>query len=335
MKIPLSSYGLHRSVEPLGSFPQQAWRLDATTPCRENEIEISVERLHLDASSCRQLREAHANSELRIGAAVLALVADRGKMHNPATNSGGILTGHVTATGADVPDPPAIGTKIATLVSLSLTPLRLVRIRSMGLKRCELAVDGTAYLFQSGAWASMPTDLPESVLLEAFDVAGAPARVKMRCRPGDRVVVFGAGRSGILSAVAASECGAVAILLVDIDAERLARCDGLKIRGVSVLQADARDAGNIAALLPDKADLTVSCVDVEGIEPACLVATKPHGHVLFFSMVTSFARAALSAEGMGSAATLEIGNGLAADHANDVVSIMRSHPQVQQLFATV
>ena len=334
MSISLSPYGLHRSIEPVGSFPQLALRLDANLACQANEVEISVDVLHLDASSFRQLREQHGNDESRIGEAVLAIVAERGKMHNPTTNSGGILTGRVTAAGASVPRPPPRDVRIATLVSLSLTPLRLTRICGVDSTRCELRVEGTAYLFETGAWAAIPSDLPESVSLAAFDVAGAPARVRMRCRPGDRVTIFGAGRSGILSAVAASESGASAITLIDIDGGRLARCAALGIARMTVLQADARDARAIATLALDKADLTVSCVDAEGIEPACIVATKSDGHVLFFSMVTSFARAALSAEGMGSAATLEIGNGLAANHADYAIAILRNHPQVQRLFAT-
>jgi L-erythro-3,5-diaminohexanoate dehydrogenase len=217
-------------------------------------------------------------------------------------------------------------------VSLSLTPLRLTRVTAIDVERCELKVEGIAYLFQRGAWAAVPDDLPESVSLAAFDVAGAPARVKMRCRRGYRVVIFGAGRSGVLSAVAASECGAEEIVLVDIDAARLVRCEELKIPRMRILNADARDARLIDALLPAKADLTVSCVDVAGIEPACLIATKPDGHVLFFSMVTNFARAALCAEGMGSRATLEIGNGLAAQHADYVISLMRKHARLRALF---
>jgi L-erythro-3,5-diaminohexanoate dehydrogenase len=333
MKPDLSPYGLHRSIDPPGSFPQQAWRLDSSMPCQENEIEIDVERLHLDASSFRQLREQYADQEPRIREAIMALVKDRGKLHNPRTNSGGILIGRVKAVGARIENPPPVGSRIATLVSLSLTPLRLAAIHGIDLERCEIAAGGIAYLFQTGAWALLPADLPESVSLAAFDVAGAPARVKMRCRRGDRVVIFGAGRSGVLSAVAASECGAREIILIDVDAKRLANCEALKIPAVSVLRSDARDAAAIAAHLPDKADLTVSCVDAEGIEPACVVATKPQGHVLFFSMVTNFARAALCAEGMGSAATLEIGNGLAPNHAEYVIHIMRAWPQVQMLFA--
>jgi L-erythro-3,5-diaminohexanoate dehydrogenase len=333
MKLDLSRYGLHRSVDPPGAFPQQAWRLDPRMSCQKNEIEIAVERLHLDASSFRQLREEHANDESRIRKAIMALVADRGKMHNPKTNSGGILTGFVEVVGEHIEHPPPTGAHIASLVSLSLTPLRLTAIHDIDLERCELHVEGIAFLFQTGTWAYLPSDLPAAVALAAFDVAGAPARVKMRCKPRDSVVIFGAGRSGILSAVAASECGADSITLVDIDSRQLQRCAGLGIPGVSVLRADARDAHVIAACLPGTADLTVSCVDVEGIEPACALATKPDGHVLFFSMVTNFARAALSAEGMGSSATLEIGNGLAAHHADYVIQIMRRYPRVQALFA--
>ena len=326
-----SPYGLHRSIEPSGEFPQLAWRLDVSTPRHDNEIEIAVDRLHIDASSFRQLR-AEYGSEERIGEAILALVADRGKMHNPRTNSGGILIGHVRSAGPGICNPPAQNARIASLVSLTLTPLRLLRVIETNIGRCELRVEGTAYLFQSSAWALVPKDLPEAVSLAAFDVAGAPARVRMRCRPGDRVVIVGAGRSGVLSAVAASDAGASDILLIDIDATRLAACERLGIQGLKTLQADARDTRTIEARLPEKSDLTISCVDVAGVEPTCLLATKQDGHVLFFSMVTDFARAALCAEGLGSAATLEIGNGFVAAHAEYVISIMRRHPLLRELF---
>jgi L-erythro-3,5-diaminohexanoate dehydrogenase len=97
------------------------------------------------------------------------------------------------------------------------------------------------------------------------------------------------------------------------------------------VQADATDAVGFAALIDEPVDLCASCVDVAGAELACVLATRADGHVLFFSMATNFARAALGAEGAGSGATLEIGNGLYPGHADLVVGLLRSHRALWQL----
>src|SRR6516164_5851942 len=124
MSLTESPYGVHRVVGQ-HSLPQPADRLDPTLPCGSSEIEIAVEHLHIDASSLRQLRTEHRDDLRSVRSALLTLVKERGKLHNRVTNSGGILIGTVRAVGAEYPDPPVVGTRIATLVSLTWTPLRL------------------------------------------------------------------------------------------------------------------------------------------------------------------------------------------------------------------
>jgi L-erythro-3,5-diaminohexanoate dehydrogenase len=67
-------------------------------------------------------------------------------------------------------------------------------------------------------------------------------------------------------------------------------------------------------------------VGVAGAEPAAILCTQPHGTVLFFSMATSFQSAALFAEGIGSAVTLEIGNGYLEGHARETLELLRTCP---------
>src|SRR5215467_3081151 len=122
-----SPYGVHRVIGQ-HSLPQPADRLDPTPPCRSTEIEIAVEYLHIDASSLRQLRTEHRGDLGSVRTALLTLVKERGKLHNRVTNSGGILIGKVRTVGVDYPDPPAVGARIATLASLTLTPLRLAEL---------------------------------------------------------------------------------------------------------------------------------------------------------------------------------------------------------------
>ncbi len=268
-----------------------------------------------------------------VRAAILELVRRRGKLHNPTTNSGGVLAGVVRTVGADYPNPPPVGTRVASLASLALTPLRLEELGAVDVKSNSIAARGTAFLFQSAPWALLPADVPESVMIAALDVAGAPARVRARTRPASRVLIVGGGHSGSLAAIAAAEAGAAEVLVADIEPERLAAIEILGLKTLRTVRADATDAVAFADAIGVPVDLCVSCVDRAGVEPACILATQERGHVLFFSMATDFARAALSAEGMGSAVTLEIGNGLYPGHAALVVDLLRRHRVLWSMLA--
>ena len=265
--------------------------------------------------------------------ALLTLAKERGKLHNRVTNSGGILLGRVTTVGADYPNPPAAGARIATLVSLTLTPLRLAELGEVDAESNTIQARGTAFLCERSPWIEVPRDVAETVALAAFDVAGAPARVRARTRPGTRVLIVGAGSSGTLAAIAAAEAGAKEVIVADIDERRFARLTVLGLRALRTVVADATAAIEFASRVGPPADLTVSCVDCPGVELGCILATRPDGHVLFFSMTTQFTRAALGAEGVGSGATLEIGNGFYPGHADLVIDIVRRYPEVANLLA--
>ena len=329
-----SVLGLYRVIGQPGVLPQPAERLDARLPCQSGELEIAVEWLHVDASSLRQLRQVHNGDLNAVHASILELVSRRGKLHNPHTNSGGMLCGTVRAVGARYAAPPAVGIRIASLASLTLTPLRLDELGRVDATSNAIEARGTAFLFQTSPWAPIPADIPQPVALAAFDVAGAPARVRARTLTGSRVLIVGAGHSGSLAAIAAAEAGAAAVLVADVNPQRLTALAALGLSAIRPVSADATDAVAFAAAIGSPVDLCVSCVDRPGVEPACVLATNPTGHVLFFSMATDFARAALSAEGLGSGVTLEIGNGMYPGHADRVVELLRRHPAVWRMLAS-
>jgi L-erythro-3,5-diaminohexanoate dehydrogenase len=104
-------------------LPQAAGRLDARRELWPDEVRIRVERLNLDAASYRQLERTYAGDGDAIRAAVLDIVASRGKMQNPETGSGGMAVGKVEEVGERSPLSPSVDERVATLVSLTLTPL--------------------------------------------------------------------------------------------------------------------------------------------------------------------------------------------------------------------
>jgi L-erythro-3,5-diaminohexanoate dehydrogenase len=80
------------------------------------------------------------------------------------------------------------------------------------------------------------------------------------------------------------------------------------------------------------ADLTINCVNVPATEMSSVLATKDDGTIYFFSMATSFTRAALGCEGIGKDVNMIIGNGYAKDHAKITIEILRESEKIREVF---
>lgn len=341
-----SPVGLHRVLEPAGVLPQAAYRLDAGAEIADDEVRIRVERLNLDAASFRQLSDKHGGDGAAVRAEVLDIIRTRGKMHNPVTGSGGMLIGTVEAAGPESPLQLKPGDRVATLVSLTLTPLAVSDGLAQWDGRSEqVPCAGHAVLFARSIAAVLPTDLDPQLALAVYDVCGAPAltaRVVSRHAADPTgtgevtvAVVGGAGKSGSLSLAAARRAGAtrtVGVVPVAAELDRLVAA-GL---ATDVVLADARDpvalSGAVVGALGRPADVTVVCVDVPGCEHGAILATADGGTVIFFSMATSFAAAALGAEGLAADVTMLIGNGYVPGHAEYALDLLRAEPAVRHLF---
>jgi L-erythro-3,5-diaminohexanoate dehydrogenase len=373
-----SPLGLHRVIDPPGVLPQAAWQLDAAPAIARDEVRIRVDRLNLDAASYRQLREAYAADPDKIRAAVLDIIATRGKMQNPVTGSGGMLTGTVEEVGPESPLGLESGQRVATLVSLTLTPLVITDGLAAWDGRSEqVPCEGHAILFARSIAAVLPDDLPVPLALAVLDVCGAPALTKRVVKEGSVAVIIGAaGKSGSLSAVAARQAGAakvIGIVPTEAEAQLLRHLPTAQDGGAAgaagasenqqsrssrrpthqpqpesphmpwpespvadeIVIADARDPVGLAAKVEavgGPADVTVVCVDVPGCEGGAILSTKQGGTVIFFSMATSFAAAALGAEGLAADVTMLVGNGYVPGHADLALNLIRSTPALRALF---
>jgi L-erythro-3,5-diaminohexanoate dehydrogenase len=334
-----SPLGLHRVIEPPGVLPQAAWRLDASPAIALDEVRIRVDRLNLDAASYRQIRETYSGDPDKIRTAVLDIITTRGKMQNPVTGSGGMLTGHVDAAGPQSPLGLKPGQRIATLVSLTLTPLAITDglVRWDGQSE-QVPCEGHAILFARSIAAVLPDDLPGPLALAVMDVCGAPALTSRVVRKGSVVLVIGAaGKSGSLSAAAARQAGAATIIGVVPSEEEAAllRDPTASPLADEIVIADARDPIDLAEKVEaagGPADVTVVCVDVPGCEGGAILSTKQGGTVIFFSMATSFSAAALGAEGLAADVTMLVGNGYVPGHADFALDLIRTVPAVRKLF---
>jgi L-erythro-3,5-diaminohexanoate dehydrogenase len=330
-----SPYGLHRVIEPQGVLPQQAWRLSTEPGSWPDEVLVDVERLNLDAASYRQLREEHGSPEA-VRAAVAGIIEQRGKMHNPVTGSGGMLLGTVREVGPESPLGLKPGDRIATLVSLTLTPLRITDgLADWSGEGEQVPCRGTAILFGRSIAAVLPPDLPDALSLSVLDVCGAPAltdRVVREAGSGSAVLVLGGGgKSGSLSLAAARRAGAGRLVaLVPTEAE----ADAVREAGLAdeIVVADARNPVAVAEAVGERVDVTIVCVDVAGCEHGAVLATADGGTIVFFSMATSFSAAALGAEGLAADVRMLVGNGYVPGHATFALELFRETPGVRELF---
>ena len=206
--------GADRVVAPPGFLPQPAETLDSSGPVRPHELEISVERLCLDSTSHRQIAESADGDADAMAARILEIVSERGKMHNPVTDSGGILTGAASAVGSEFPNPPEIGAPVVTLASLTLTPLRLDEVTAIDPASPQVGVRGTAYVCASAAWTERPADLTLEKALEVLDVCAAASHTRDLVPVGGSVCVMGAGHAGKLALAAARDASLASTLTV-------------------------------------------------------------------------------------------------------------------------
>lgn len=334
-------YGTHRVIEPKGVLPQPATRIDNTMEIYDNEILIDVQTLNVDSASFTQIeKQANGNIE-EIKKIMMGLVEKQGKHKNPVTGSGGMLIGTVKEIGPALKGKTdlKVGDKLATLVSLSLTPLVIEEILEVRPDIDQVDIKGKAILFESGIYAVLPKDMPETLALSVLDVAGAPAQAAKLVHPGDIVVVIGGGgKSGLLCLYEAKKRAGITGKVICIGGSEKSTDRARKL-GLAdeYFAADATDAvgiyNRIMELTNGKlADLVINCVNIPNTEMASILACRDGGTVYFFSMATSFTQAALGAEGVGKDVNMIIGNGYTKDHAAISLQVIRECPALRKLF---
>jgi len=346
MKANGCRYGTHRVLEPKGVLPQPARVLNNDmSEIWDNELLIDVIRLNVDSASFHQIKQkliaqGHTDIEKAFAEHAIDLTTRTGKHKNEDTGSGGMLIGRVAAIGDkfEMKDAIKVGDKIASLVSLSLTPLKISKVKRVLLDKDQVEIEGQAILFSSGIYAKLPDDMDENLALSVLDVAGAPAQAERLVKPGDTVVIIGAnGKSGILCNTVARERAGVSGRVIGVVRNQNYIPTCLETGCHDVIIADATDAitiqREVARLTEGRmADVVINVVNIEDTELPTIMAARDRGLVYFFSMGTSFTKAALGAEGIGADVDMILGNGYAHHHAMISIDLLRRNPILMRLF---
>jgi L-erythro-3,5-diaminohexanoate dehydrogenase len=331
-------FGTHRVIKPEGLLPQAADKVDNTPDIWANEILVDVIALQPTATAFHTIKEKCGTDIEKIKDEILSIVEDRGKFQDPVTKSGGILIGIVKQIGANIPEKfdVQVGDKIATLHSLSLTPLKLYGITDIDLDTEQVPCKAEAVVFESGLITRIPDDLGEGLSLAVMDIAGAPAQVAMNVKPGDTVVVLGAGKAGLLCLAEAKRRAAPhgKVVCLEYSEEQCKVVEDLGIADL-ILQVDGQkplETYNkyIAAMNGSLADFTVNTVNVPNTELSTIMVTKDTGRIYFFSMSTDFVKASLGSEGIGKYTEMILGAGYLPGHVQITFDIVRSNQKLKE-----
>lgn len=328
------NYGFHRVIEPQGVIPQAALRVDNTPEIlHPEEILIRVNLLNLDSTGMSQFRRCGGD----IAEQLLAVVVSRGKLHNPVTNSGGVLVGEVEQVGesVDLDFNLDLGDIVIPVVSTSAFPLFL---HSVGeVNGDQVQVDGHAILFDGMGYSSLPSDFSLSVALSAIDISSIVPQVSRSVTDGQTVLVIGAGKSGVTAmATVRKTAPGARIIALDPAGERL---DEVRSLGFAdhFIRTDARFPEQVLQAVGQATDnngcdVVLNCVNVPDTEAASILSARRAGTVFFYSMATRFDKAALGTDATDNDVRIIVGNGVASEQAEMVFELLREQPALRGYF---
>ena len=188
-----NNYGLERVISPPKVFPASAWQLDNSRELKNGEMRISIKRIHIEGTSFRQICQEANNDEAVIKEKIKDIVAKRGKMHNPVTDTGGLLFGTIDEISSDYNNVKCFspGEEVICNTSLAGMPLYIEKIHTVDRMYTQVEAEGYAIVLPGTPVIRKPRDLPIDLLLFTFNESGTLYKVSKEAAGKKRFTVVG------------------------------------------------------------------------------------------------------------------------------------------------
>ncbi|WP_206460451.1 sigma-54 interaction domain-containing protein [Anaerovorax sp. IOR16] len=309
----LDYFGMNRVIEPKNTVPIVAWKLDNSRKLHSDEICIALRRVKMEPGSFRQICNECEYEEAKIHAKIYDIIRRRGKLHNPATDSGGMFYGVVEEINENYKNPLdlCVGEEVYAMTSLTALPLYIENIINIDLHSGILEVEGYAILFDYSPLLRCPVDLKYDFTMTALDESGSLCGVNRIVRGFKRVLLLGSDVM-LLSLYASSlrkemdsGCRLVAVLdeksvdfLSKKEIEKALSPFFDKVYLLDVL-SPLDSFSKIAEEEHELFDVSINCADLLGAEAISVLLTKEHGCLFFGSMSNNYNLGVLFAESIG------------------------------------
>ena len=294
-----NNYGLERVLEPKYVLPTSAWKLDNSRNIYPNEMLLSIKRIHLEGTSFKQICTEVNYNEEKIKQTIIDIVIRRGELHNPVTDTGGLIFGQVEKIGESFESQGGVkaGDEIICNASLASVPIYIEKITAIDYAFNQIEVEGYAVVHDRIPLVKVKPGIPLNLLLFTLDESGTLfslnklAEGKVKCLiVGNNMItnlIFGyvlrrkLGPEGEITCLLDRKTG---IQITGGGIDRLVSLVFNQIHYLDILKpVECLEKLNAESLF----DLSVNCAEIPGAETVNILATRPGGTVLFANLINN------------------------------------------------
>ncbi len=329
------NYGINRVLEPVNVLPISAWRLNNNKEIYNNELLINIKRLHIETTNFKQICIECSNDPEKIKERIMDIVIKRGKLHNPITDTGGIVFGTIEKIGEKYHNENglSIGDEVICNTSLATIPLYISRITSIDFALGQVEAEGYAIIFNNCPIVRKPKDVPVNLVLFAFDESGSLFAVNKLSKNKKNFLVVGSGMmtSLLYGRAIRKAAGKGARITCVLDHKTDFIFKGKEVEDLLLETFDEILYLNILRPveclekmnLKELADLSVNCADIPGAETINVLATKPKGTVYFSNLINNYSIALYVTEAIPREVEIKCADGFVEAYDDFSIQIIR------------
>ena len=330
-----ATYGIKRVLEPKNVLPTSAWKLDNGRNIFPDELRVSIKRIHLEGTGFKQICTESNDDEKKIKQNIIDMVIRRGKLHNPVTDTGGLVMGVVEEIGAEYDNRENLktGDLIICNASAASIPLYIEEITGVNKAFNQLEAKGYAIIHSLIPIVKAPKDVPVDMLMFTFDQSGTLYRLHKLAERKKKFLIVGNSMltnllyGYVIRDTAGENCEITCLL----DKKTNLRLAG---KGMDSLMEKVFDEVNFLDILRPMEcverlggeslfDLSVNCAEIPGAETVNILATKPGGTVLFANLINNLNIALYITESISKNLEVRGAEGYLEEYDNFDIDIVR------------
>ena len=330
-----ATYGIKRVLEPKNVLPTSAWKLDNGRNIFPDELRVSIKRIHLEGTGFKQICTESNDDEKKIKQNIIDMVIRRGKLHNPVTDTGGLVMGMVEEIGAEYDNREGLktGDLIICNASAASIPLYIEEITGVNKAFNQLEAKGYAIIHSLIPIVKAPKDVPVDMLMFTFDQSGTLYRLHKLAEGKKKFLIVGNSMltnllyGYVIRDTAGENCEITCLL----DKKTNLRLAG---KGMDSLMEKVFDEVNFLDILRPMEcverlggeslfDLSVNCAEIPGAETVNILATKPGGTVLFANLINNLNIALYITESISKNLEVRGAEGYLEEYDNFDIDIVR------------
>lgn len=304
-------------LEPKGSIPVTAWKLDNSKKIRPTEVRISLEWIDFERDNMDQIATISEYDRNMTAQRVMTIIRERGKFHNPYTESSGVFSGVIEAAGKDSgleEKGLKAGDRVVGVCPLAGLPMHLDEIEEIDFNYSQMKVRGYVICFQTTELHKVSDDVNISHLIRALNEEGTfeGIQYELITHRSRRVAIIGSNLAeAVLYAnlVKHTWYGEADVTFI-MDAayayegmkNELSAVFGSSVDRIYQVNLSAPYDAAMDIIDSERGELfdcTINLENISGCDSVTALITKEKGEICFISMSNRYNQSVLASDSLG------------------------------------